>query len=98
MNMNYPEIINNLKQQLANTSQQQDSVIQQIKTNEDILGNLGFLGDAPETEEKEDLVANTIETQQEHLMKEDEKLTSIAEAQAALIQAYNLLQQYHSNH
>lgn len=96
--MNYPELINNLKQQLTNTSQQQDSLMQQFVNNEDILGNLELFGNAPETEEKEDLVANAIETQQEHLMKQNEKLTTIALAQSALLQAYNLLQQYHSNH
>lgn len=95
--MNYPQLINNLKQELAKTEQSIDSVSQQIIDNEDKLEGLGFFGDAPDTEEMEDFIGNAIETQQEHLMKKNEKLTTIASAQRALLQAYNLLKQYYPN-
>lgn len=92
--MNYPQLINNLQQQINQTQTEILSVNQQIIDNENTLENMGFFGDNPENEEMEDLIANQIESQQQHLERKHNKLEIINNAQVALLQAYNLLKQY----
>ena len=93
--MNYAQLVNDLQQKINENNTELISINQQIIHNETILENMGFFGNDPENEEMEDLIANQIETQQQHLEIKYNKLETIKDAQVALLQAYNLLKKYH---